>query len=252
MSTKSKKPPVTSPSQPSDSTSSGRPAKDPSGVAYIFPDGRVVAVDDADAMFTALAAMESDPGELTRLLWGLVRECDESGKHDDGAAAYLEKILTLDEDPEARAHCFLTMGQLNEKRRDYAAAVTAYSRAFALPARQNRTWYFLNNNLGYSLNQVGRHAEAEAYCRAAVAIDPGRYNAHKNLGLSLQGQGKYLEAAQCFLNAAQAAPDDLRALGHLEDLLAKHEEIGTNHPEILEAVQECREAARTSRRERKM
>ena len=107
----------------------------------------------------------------------------------------------------------------------------------------------LNNNLGYSLNQVGRHGEAEACCRAAIAIDAGRHNAHKNLGISLEGQGKYLEAAQCFLKAAQAAPDDLRALGHLEDLLARHEEIGTNHPEILEAAQECREAARTSRRE---
>ena len=248
MSTKSKKPPVNPPSQPDGSTPSGRPAKDPSGVAYIFPDGRVIAVDDADAMFTALAKMESDPGDLTRLLWGLARECDESGKYD-GAAAYLEKVLTLEEDPEARARCVLAMGQVFERKGDFPAAVAAYSRAFALPSRQDRTWYLLNNNLGYSLNQVGRHAEAEAYCRAAIAIDPSRYNAYKNLGISLQGQGKYLEAAQCFLKAAQAAPDDLRALGHLEDLLAKHEEIGKEHPEILKAVQELCDEARTSRRE---
>jgi tetratricopeptide (TPR) repeat protein len=251
MSTRSKKPPVEPPFQPDDSTPSGRLPKDPSGVAYILPDGRVIAVDDAEAMFAALVAMERDPGELKRLLWGLARECDESGKYE-GAAAYLEKVLTLEEDPEVRAHCFLTIGQLNEKRRDYAAAVAAYSRAFAEPARENGTWYLLNNNLGYSLNQVGRHAEAEAYCRAAVAIDPGRYNAHKNLGISLEGQGNYLEAARCFLTAAHAQPDDLRALGHLEDLLGRHEEIGTNHPEILEAAQKCREAARTARRERKM
>ena len=251
MSTKSKKPPVEPSSQPSGSTPSGRPAKDPSGVAYIFPDGRVVAVDDADAMFAALAAKESDPEALKRMLRGLGRECDESGKYD-GAAAYIEKILTLEEDPEARAHCFLTIGQLNEKRRDYAAAVAAYSRAFAEPARENDTWYLLNNNLGYSLNQVGRHGEAEAYCRAAIAIDAGRHNAHKNLGISLQGQGKYLEAAQCFFKAAQAAPDDLRALGHLEDLLARHEEFAKDHPEILEAAQECREAALAARRERVM
>jgi tetratricopeptide (TPR) repeat protein len=251
MSTKSKKPPVEPSSQPSGSTPSGRPAKDPSGVAYIFPDGRVVAVDDADAMFAALAAKESDPEALKRMLRGLGRECDESGKYD-GAAAYIEKILTLEEDPEARAHCFLTIGQLNEKRRDYAAAVAAYSRAFAEPARENDTWYLLNNNLGYSLNQVGRHGEAEAYCRAAIAIDAGRHNAHKNLGISLEGQGRWFEAAQCFLKAAQEAPDDLRALGHLEDLLAQHEEFAKDHPEILEAAQECREAALAARRERVM
>ena len=139
-----------------------------------------------------------------------------------------------------------------ERKRDFPAAAAAYSRAFTLPARQDRTWYLLNNNLGYSLNQIGRHGEAEAYCRAAIAIDPDRHNAHKNLGLSLQGQGRYLEAALCLLKAAQTDPEDLRALGHLEDLLAQHEEIGKDHPEILEAVQECREAARTSRRERIM
>jgi tetratricopeptide (TPR) repeat protein len=248
MSTKSKKPPVTSPAQPGGSTPSGRPAKDPSGVEYIFPDGRAIAVDDAGAMFAALITMERDPGELTRLLWGLARECDESGKHD-GAAAYLEKVLTLEEDPDARARCVLAMGQVFERKGDFPEAVAAYSRAFAEPARENDTWYLLNNNLGYSLNQLGRHGEAEAYCRAAIAIDAGRHNAHKNLGISLQGQGTYVEAARCLLDAARAQPDDSRALDHLEDLLARHEEIARDHPEILEAAQECREAARTSRRE---
>jgi tetratricopeptide (TPR) repeat protein len=251
MTRKQKKPLVEPPSQPSHSIPSAPLEKDPSGVTYIFPDGRVIAVDDADVMFAALVAMERDPGELKRLLWGLARECDESGKYE-GAAAYLEKVLTLEEDPDARARCVLAMGQVFERKGDFPAAVAAYSRAFAEPAQENETWYFLNNNLAYSLNQIGRHDEAEAHCRAAIAIDAGRHNAHKNLGISLQGQGKYLEAAQCFLKAAQAAPDDLRALGHLEDLLAKHEEIGRDHPEILEAVLKCREAARTARRGRVM
>jgi tetratricopeptide (TPR) repeat protein len=132
------------------------------------------------------------------------------------------------------------------------AAVASYSRAFALPAREDSIWYLLNNNLGYSLNRIGRHAEAEAYCRAAIAIDPERHNAHKNLGLSLQGQGRYLEAARWLLAAARLAPNDVRALNHLEDLLGQHEEIGRGHPEILEAAQECREVARASTRQRIM
>ena len=200
-------------------------------------------------MFTALAAKESHPGELKRLLWGLARERDELAKYG-GAAAYLEKVLTLEADPDARVRCFLAIGQAFERARAFEAVVAAYSRAFVLPAQKNDTWHFLNNNLGYSLNQIGRHGEAEAYTRAAIAIDPGRHNAHKNLVISLQGQGNYLEAPRSFLRATHAQPDDVRALDHLEDLLAKHEEIGTHHPEILEAVQECREAARTSRRER--
>jgi tetratricopeptide (TPR) repeat protein len=235
--------PKRTPSVPSEPT-----VDDPSGDHYVLPDGQVVAIDDVEIIFTFLAGLEKDPGKLKGLLWGLARECGESGRYD-GAFGYVEKISTLEEDPDAKAHCFLTMGQLFEGKRDFQAAVDAYSRAFTLPARENDTWYFLNNNLGYSLNQVGDHDEAESRCRAAIAINPNRHNAHKNLGISLNGQGRYLEAAQSLLRAARVAAQDTRALDQLESLLAQHEEIGRDHPEILKAVQECREAVRTSRHE---
>jgi tetratricopeptide (TPR) repeat protein len=224
---------------------------DPSEDRYILPDGQIVAIDDVEIIYTFLAGLEKDPGKLKGLLWGLARECGESGRYD-GAFGYVEKISTLEQDPDARAHCFLTMGQLFEGKRDFQAAVDAYSRAFTLPARENDTWYFLNNNLGYSLNQIGDHDEAEPRCRKAIAINPDRHNAHKNLGISLQGQGRYLEAAQSLLRAARVAREDTRALDHLEKLLSEHEEIGTDHPEILQAVQECREVVRKARAERLM
>ena len=147
--------------------------------------------------------------------------------------------------------CFLAIGDKRSNAHGPSRRWSQPTRERSCCRRRRTTrWHFLNNNLGYSLNQIGRHGEAEAYTRAAIAIDPGRHNAHKNLVISLQGQGNYLEAPRSFLRATHAQPDDVRALDHLEDLLAKHEEIGTHHPEILEAVQECREAARTSRRER--
>jgi tetratricopeptide (TPR) repeat protein len=251
MARKPKKPPAEPPSQSGNSNPSDPMSKDFSGVAYILRDGRVIAVDDAEGWFAWLAEPGRNPEEVKTMLWGLVSECYESAKYD-GGVTYLEKILTLEEDSDARARCLLTIGRFFEKKGDFESAAAAYARAFTLPARENETWYFLNNNLGYSLNQVGRHAEAEAYCRAAIAIDPERHNAHKNLGLSLQGQGRYLEAARWLLAAARVAPNDLRALGHLEDLLAEHEEVGRDHPEILEGAQECREAARASMRERIM
>lgn len=251
MTRKPRKPPVEPPSQPTSSAPSDPMSKDFSGVAYILPDGRVIAVDNAEAWFAWLAEPGQNPEEVKTTLRGLVSECLGWGKYDS-VVAYLEKILTFEEDPDERAHCFLTMGQSFEGKMDFPAAIAAYSRAFTLPARQDRTWYLLNNNIGYSLNQIGRHVEAEAYCRAAIAIDPDRHNGHKNLGLSLQGQGKYLEAARCLLTAARAQPDNFRALGHLEDLLAQHEEIGRDHPEILEEAQECREAVRTLTAERIM
>jgi tetratricopeptide (TPR) repeat protein len=237
--------------KPDPSRSSEPTVDDPSEDRYILPDGQIVAIDDVETIFTFLAGLEKDPEKLKSLLWGLARECGESGRYD-GAFGYVEKISNLEQDPDARAHCFLTMGQLFEGKRDFQGAVDAYSRAFALPVRKNDTWYFLNNNLGYSLNQIGDHDEAEPRCRAAIAINPDRHNAHKNLGISLQGQGRYLEAAQSLLRAARVARGDTRALDHLENLLSQHEEIGTDHPEILEAVQECREAVRKARAERLM
>ncbi|TAM44890.1 MAG: tetratricopeptide repeat protein [Acidobacteria bacterium] len=248
MARKPTKPAVEPAPRPDKSTPSGPRPSYPPGLVVVLPDGLAVAADEVEVVFAALAAGEPDPEVLTGRLWRLVRRCQECGRHE-GAAAYVEKILALAQDPAVRARCFLTMGQLCEQRGDFPAAVAAYSRALALLPRQDLDWYFLNNNLGYSLNQVGRHGEAEAFCRAAIAIDAGRYNAHKNLGLSLQGQGRYVEAARCLLEAARAQPDDLRALGHLEDLLARHEEIARGHPEILKVVQEFCDAVRTSRRE---
>ena len=60
-------------------------------------------------------------------------------------------------------------------------------------------------------------SEAEPRCRAAIRIDPQRYNAHKNLGLSLEGLGRYAEAAQAFVEAVRAEASDPRALKHLEE-----------------------------------
>jgi tetratricopeptide (TPR) repeat protein len=221
------------------------------GISYILPDGRVVALEDTEACEAFVRAVESEPEKVKSLLWSLLRECDHAGAYRAGAA-YAEKILALEEDPHLRANLLLNIGRLFEHANDFQAAVATYSRAFELPAERDETWYFLNNNLGYSLNQVGRHAEAEAYCRAAIAIDPDRHNAHKNLGLSLQGQGRYLEAAQCLLEAARINPRDRRALGHLEDLLAQHQEVGRDHPEFLEAAQQCRDAVRILTAERIM
>lgn len=72
-------------------------------------------------------------------------------------------------------------------------------------------------------------------CRDAIEIDPGSYNAYKNLGVALQGQRIYPEAAVLFLRAALSYPPDPRSLGHLEDLLSNHrEEVEREIPDIAD------------------
>ncbi|MEI7902626.1 MAG: ATP-dependent Clp protease adaptor ClpS, partial [bacterium] len=85
--------------------------------------------------------------------------------------------------------------------------------------------YFSNNNLAYNLNQLGLYAEAEPHCREAIRTEPLRHNAHKNLGVSLQGQGRWAEAADSYGRATEACPFDPRAAGHMEAMLKEHPEV---------------------------
>lgn len=73
----------------------------------------------------------------------------------------------------------------------------------------------------------GDHAQAEAYCRQALAIDPKMPGAHLNLGFALRNQGKLAEASLSFKRAAElraAYSEALDALAHtyisLNDLQA--------------------------------
>ena len=126
---------------------------------------------------------------------------------------------------KTKAECYLDLGRLSEQDDNYEDAVRYYSLAFTMPEGRDRTWYFLNNNLGYSLARLERYAEAEACCRRAIAINPFQYNAHKNLGLSLRGQGQFLDAATSFLIASMSCPGDGRAMTHLEEMLENHQEL---------------------------
>jgi tetratricopeptide (TPR) repeat protein len=138
-----------------------------------------------------------------------------------------------------KAESYLDMGRLSEQAGNYEDAVRHYSQAFTMPEGSDRTWYFLNNNLGYSLDRLERYAEAEACCRRAIAINPFKANAHKNLGLSLRGQGRFLDAATSFLIASMSCPGDGRAMNHLGEMLVDHPEL---RQEIFETLRDRLEA----------
>jgi len=212
---------------------------------FILPNGEVVAIQDTDKIFSFLVKRREDGEAITRTLWGLAEECSEC-RYFQAAYDYFEKFLSLVDDPSDKAKCLLRMGQVMERAHNYDVALEAYSRAFELPQESNPVWYFLNNNLAFCLNLAGRHQEAERHCRAAIEIDPDRRNAHKNLGIALQNQGQYVEAAQCFIHATKLCPTDSRALDHLEDLLADHGEILEEIPDLQEQRQECHELVQSA------
>ena len=136
---------------------------------------------------------------------------------------------------EKRAECFLLLGVECENADDHETAAKLYRLGIECGPTEIGTRYFLHNNLGYCLNRLRLHDEAERMCLTAIGVDPRRYNAYKNLGLALKGQGKYSEAAALFLKAASLYPPDPRSIGHLVEILASHrEEVEREIPGIAD------------------
>ena len=85
---------------------------------------------------------------------------------------------TLTDDPEHYAKCLLYMGLNLEKQNDFRTAASCYSRALLIEPLDKDIWYFIHNNLGYCLVQIGDYRSAEKYCRAAIRINPQRQSGH--------------------------------------------------------------------------
>jgi tetratricopeptide (TPR) repeat protein len=143
-------------------------------------------------------------------------------------------------DPGWRAGHFLRLGQVKEYLGRFEEAADAYRRALMLEPTDRELWYFIHNNLGYSLVQLGRHEQAEPVLRDALNIDPDRANAYKNLGLARCGLGDVAGAAHLFIEATRRVPTDPRSLAHLEELVETHPELRLEIPHILCEIEECR------------
>lgn len=204
---------------------------------FILPDGEFVSLQDTDKIFSMLTNSYDDQREITGCLWGIAQECVEKEYHR-AAFGYLEKILSLVDDLAQRANCLLKMALMMEQAEDYHAALKLYFRAFELPPPSDAVWYFLHNNTAYCLNKIGQYQEAERYCRTAIGIDSTRHNAHKNLGIALQHQGQHVDAARSYMRATVLCPTDSRALDHLKELIANHQEIMSEVPDLLDVLHE--------------
>jgi len=211
---------------------------------YTLRGGRIAPVTDADAIYDDIIDQVKDLKKVRIILRNLAIECLDSGA-PKATLSYLDKELFLSDTPDGKASVHLMTGLVFERMRDYSGAVARYMVGLSLHATDGETRYFLNNNLGYCLNQLGRHVEAEGHCLAAIGVDPQRHNAYKNLGVALQGKGSYPEAAASLLKAAYMYPPDSRSLQHLEDLLAKHrQDVERDIPDIAEHIEGAVEAHR--------
>ena len=191
--------------------------------------------DLADVEEQMRRRVEECAGQLKDALWEWAKFCRQTNRLEEARWA-LHRLIALVEDAEAQAFYYLSLGQLLEKMGDFDAAIEAYTKAFKREPVEVNVCYLIQNNLGYCLNRRGRHAEAEPHCRRAIAINPDRYNAHKNLGLSLQGQEKFAEAARCFVKATRLCVSDGRAQHHLKILVMEHPELQQEWDDLMDEL----------------
>jgi tetratricopeptide (TPR) repeat protein len=203
------------------------------------PNGKSVSIEEAEKIL--LERLSQTESELERAMMDLVIFYGRTGRQEL-SLPYLQRLLNNTGSPEKKALYLLKLGQLMEQLQNFEAAITFYSQAFSLEPVNREVWYFINNNLGYCLNHFGRCGEAEAYCRAAIQVDPGRQNAYKNLGISLEGLGQFAAAARSYIQAVQTNPADPRALRHLEKLASGRPELAAEIPDLSAQIEKCREA----------
>jgi tetratricopeptide (TPR) repeat protein len=146
----------------------------------------------------------------------------------------------LADGPDDEASCFLAQGQLCEQLRDYEAAVGYYRAGLAMKREHAASWYWFNNNLGYSLIQLGHAGDATIHLRLAIQVDPARSNAYKNMGLAMLQTNDHPGAARWFIAATRVNPNDGRSLAHLEELVVAHPELLAQAPDLGAELDACR------------
>lgn len=210
--------------------------------------GPLIGLTHDEAEKILIRNVEDAGKDPVRPLWQLAQFYKVNKQHEK-ALERLRQLIVLLPDLESKAECIFTMGQAMEQVGDYEAAIRYYKEAFTLEPAQTFTWYFIHNNLGYSLNTLGDFAEGEKYCREAILIDASRPNAHKNLGMALEGQGQLREAACAFIAATQANAADARAFGLLQNLLKQHPELEYEFQDDVKACGKAVEFAAAKVRE---
>jgi tetratricopeptide (TPR) repeat protein len=203
------------------------------------PPGAIpLTAEEAEKYLLAEVQKETEAGNPIKAMWDLANFYKVTHQVEKGQKAVRDLLAKVPE-VENKAYLIMSLGQLAEMAKDFDLAVRFYMEGVSMEPCGQFTWYYLHNNLGYSLNQLGRFKEGELYCRRAIEITAQPQNAHKNLGLALQGQGKYAEAARCFVTATQANASDGRSANHLEELIQQHPELEFEFGPLL---QKCKGA----------
>lgn len=94
-------------------------------------------------------------------------------------------------------------GDRARDNRDWASAIEHYRAYLARVPNDAPIWV----QYGHALKESDKLAESEAAYRKAIALHPGKTDAHVHLADLLKRQGRSLEVAQLFLDLLKSAPN---------------------------------------------
>jgi tetratricopeptide (TPR) repeat protein len=154
----------------------------------------------------------------------------------DAATTLLQRFIEKSHNDEQKAHCHLTLGQIATDEQRFEAALGHFKTALRLQPEQKKIAYVLQNNTAYCLNMLGCYAEGERHCRMAIEINWTRASGYRNLGVSLKGQGKILEAVWALVEAAKLDVSDERARLMLRTLIEENSNLAVQCPWAVEGL----------------
>jgi tetratricopeptide (TPR) repeat protein len=137
-----------------------------------IPEGE--ALTFAEIEERCLKQLQEKEGKCVESLINLAKLYSQAKRHDE-AFRCVKRLIALSNDPEEHGAYYLALGCFMEQIHDYQGAAGFYRQALALEPCRNKTWYFIHNNLGYSLNQLEDYDGAISYLRRA-----GRNRSFKN------------------------------------------------------------------------
>ncbi len=146
-------------------------------------------------------------------LWMLAMALDWAGRYDDAIKIALQAV---DQDPlSAEAHAILA--EVYMDKGNWARALDEIETAVEL----NPDSAIVQRNLGYVLDNQGRHREALAAFARAAELDPTLGYIYTTAGNGRLALGEYAKAIQEYEKAVAATPDSpvgYDALGHASAL----------------------------------
>ena len=154
----------------------------------------------------------------------------------DAATALLRRFIETSNSDEQKAHCHLTLGQIATDEQHFENALQHFRTALEMNPKQKKITYVLHNNTAYCLNMLHNYTEGERHCRLAIEINWTRASGYRNLGVSLKGQAKIIEAAWALVEAVKLDVSDERARLLLRKLVEENPDVLVQCPWAMEGL----------------